>query len=196
MAAYWNDYEDEFDDECRGESDDCEDDFSVRAHRSSYEPEPSRAEIKSIILEVMGEENVTPSQVPNEGGFSMDKADYSKRYFETKGFAWFCCPRKHNRWPSAHSWCYMDLKKQEICYRDQQKCRKDSCETEVQPGFTEESVEKMARYAVKQFLIRTGRRPRGRRVPRGDDGDMKTDGGPHDQSRCGKCQRLGRSCWQ
>ena len=185
MAGFWEDDLDDFD-----ESD-------IRdSPRRPYEPEPSQDEIKEIILEIMRGENVTPSQVPYEGAFSIDSASYSKRYFETKGFAWFCCPMQHNRWPSAHSWCYLDLKKQEICYRDQQNCRKDNCETAVQPGFTEEAVEKMARYAVKQFLIRTGRKSRGPRAARNDDDGMMTNGGPHDERRCGKCQRLGRSCWQ
>ncbi len=164
--------------------------------RKSYEAEPSSAEIKRIILEVMTEEGVLPSQVPNESGFSMASSSYSKRYFETKGFAWFPCPRNHNRWASAHAWCFLDLKKQEICYRDKQNCKKGGCETAVNPGFTEESVTRMANYAVTQFLIRTGRRARVRRNVGGDDGLVQTEGGPHDQARCGRCRRLGHSCWQ
>ena len=163
--------------------------------RNQYEKEPSAAEIKEIILAVMAEERVLSSQVPNEGGFSVASASYSKRYFETKGFAWFSCPKQHNRWPSAHSWCFLDLKRQEICYRDKQNCRKDSCETPVNPGFTEEAVKKMAQYAVKQFLIRTGRMTRTPREGR-DDGGLGTEGGPHEEERCGRCRRLGRSCWK
>ena len=162
-------------------------------HRSSYEPEPSASDIQSIILKVMTAEGVYPSQIPNEMGFSVACASNSKRYFETKGFAWFCCPKNHNRWPSAHSWCFLDLKKQVICYRDTQQCRKNQCETPVNPGFTAEAVEKMAKYAVNQFLIRTKRMVRSPKFG-GDDGGMMTDGGPHDQARCGKCLRLGRSC--
>ena len=185
MAMFWDDDED----------DDDLLEAGGQGNRSPYEPEPSEDEIRDIILEVMREGDVTPVQIPNEGRFVIERAEHSKRYFETKGFAWFCCPEGHNRWPSAHSWCFLDLKKQVICHRYTQDCRKNKCETSVDPGFTEEAVEKMAKYAVKKFLTRTGRRARSPKLG-GNDGDRKTEGGPHDEDRCARCRRLGRSCWQ
>ena len=62
-------------------------------------------------------------------------------------------------------------------------------------GFTAETMEKMVRFVVNQFLIHTKRKVRSPKLG-GDDGGMMTDGGPHDQARCRKCLRLGRSCRQ
>ena len=141
----------------------------------------------------MAKENVKEKDIPQEGPFTSPKHhSSSKRYFETKGFAWFSCPKKHHRWPSAQSWCFIDLKTQTICYRDRQKCKK--CESESAPEFTEESIERMAAYVVKKFLIKMKRlHP----VYSGSSTDTaQTQGGPHDEVRCGKCRRLGRSCWK
>ena len=143
----------------------------------------------------MAEKGVRTEHIPNERPFRSpeDAGRHSKRYFEVKGFAWYCCPTRDNRWPSAHSWCCLDLKKQAICDRDAQDCRK--CESEVNPEFTEESLERMAEYAVKRYLIKTGEL-HAVFNPKLDDGDRETQGGPHDEERCGKCKRLGRSCWK
>ena len=143
----------------------------------------------------MAKEEVKEENVPMEGPFiSPNKASDSKRYFEAKGFAWFSCPQKHNRWPSAHSWCFIDLKTQSICYRDNQGCRK--CDSTIAPEFQRESVERMARYVVKKFLRRTGRRPIGKHSHHSASAPEEIQGGPHDVQRCGKCKRLGRSCWK
>ena len=161
--------------------------------RSSYQPEMSTAAIKKIIQDAMARENVKEKDIPEEGPFiSPAHAQSSKRYIEVKGFAWFSCPKKHHRWPSAQSWCFIDLKRQEICYRDYQKCKK--CNSGASPEFTRESIEKMAQYAVKRFLIKTKRL-----VPEFNPSNASTDetqGGPHDEGRCGRCNRLGKSCWK
>ena len=106
-------------------------------------------------------------------------------------------PSSNHRWSSAHSWCYIDLKQQRICYRDEQKCRKNDCEMPVSPEFSEAEIEKMAEYAVSQFFMRLGRK-KGRRGG-GWRGWAETFTGandkPHDQKRCGRCKRLGRKCW-
>ena len=153
----------------------------------------SKAAIKKIIRDAMAEKGVEERDVPDEAPFiSPAYAQSSKRYIEVKGFAWFSCPKKHHRWPSAQSWCFIDLKEQEICYRDNQKCKK--CNSGASPEFTRESIEKMAQYAVKKFLIKTKRL-----VPEFNPSNASTDetqGGPHDEGRCGKCKRLGRSCWK
>ena len=161
--------------------------------RSSYQPEVSSEAIRDIIKAAMEAENVRERDIPTEHYFaSPEDGANSKRYFEVKGFAWFVCPRNDNRWPSAQSWCFMDLKKQAICYRDKQDCKK--CESKASPEFTEEALKRMAEYAVKSFLIRTGKRHHEYR-PRGDM-DGAVGGGPHDEERCARCRRLGRSCWK
>lgn len=98
----------------------------------------------------MAAEKVKKEDTHENTPFTMPKnADNSKRYFEVKGFAWFSCPERHKRWPSAHSWCFLDLKEQEICYRDKQKCNK--CNLSAKPEFQKESIKKMAKRAVKML---------------------------------------------
>ena len=160
--------------------------------RSSYQPDVPPDAIRDIIKAAMVAKGVREQDIPTEHYFaSPEDGANSKRYIEVKGFAWFVCLRKDCRWPSAQSWCFMDLKTQSICYRDKQECKK--CESEASPEFTREALERMAEYAVKSFQIRTGRERR-EYHPRSTDTE-DTQGGPHDEGRCGKCQRLGHSCW-
>ena len=160
---------------------------------SDYVPEPPVAKIKEAILKVMKQENVHPDDIPPEPApqFPAD-VSHSKRYFNTKGCAWFSCPQKHHRWPSAHGWCYLDLKKQEIRFRFKQKCKK--CDQEAPPEFSLEAVKIMATYAVKQYLKRIGKKVEGSAATR--EGPVIEDGKPHDEARCGMCQHQGRSCWK
>ena len=132
------------------------------------------------------------ADIPQKKSLDLENLGRSKRYFDTKGFAWFRCPQKQKDWPSVRAWCVIDLKLQEICHRYYQKCNK--CDSKAYPNFTVESLKKMAEYAVKQFLIRTGRLSPSAHVPHIDTGITK--GGPHDEERCGKCKSLGRSCWK
>jgi len=190
-----DEYSDEEETEEESESDE---EFGSKPRSGGYKPEPSKAEIREIIRSVMEEEDIYYYDIPKEEQpFHPSMATkHSFRYYSTKGFAWFCCPTGHHRWPSAHSWCYLDLRKQRICsYRYQQKCKK--CDKSVDPEFSVEAVESMARYAVLQFQIRTGQKKRVPRVPRSFDGDGRmTNNKPHHEDKCAKCQELGRSCWK
>ena len=189
--------EEETEEDCTEDEDETESDEELRPKLRSggYMPEPPAAEIKEIINDIMEEEEVYPMDIPREGLFHPAKVNKkSLRYYSTKGFAWFCCPKRHHRWPSAHSWCYLDLRKQKICtHRYKQQCK--VCDTSVSPEFSSEAIEHMARYAVEQYLYRTGLRKRTYRGPREGDGRM-TNNKPHDEERCTKCQELGRSCWR
>ena len=118
-----------------------------------YEPEPAEAEVKELILMTMAEKDLSPSQIPREQVFELSIVTRnSKRYFCTRGFAWFLCPNEH-RWKSSYSWCYLDLKTQKICYRYEQVCK--NCRTPVKPVFSLEAIENMARYSIKLYLIHT-----------------------------------------
>lgn len=159
---------------------------------SKYAPEISAAAIRQIIMDAMAEKNIKQKDIPEGVFISPRKTQNSKRYLEVKGFAWFSCPKQHHRWPSAQSWCFVDLKKQSIRYRDRQKCKK--CNSEAAPEFSADSIEKMAEFVVRKYLIKTGKlRP----VYHPHSAEWEeTQGGPHDEGRCGKCRRLGRSCWK
>lgn len=92
--------------------------------------------------------------IPEEEPFiSPQNSQHSKRFQEVTGFAWFSCPKKHHRWPSAQSLCFIDLKMQTICHRGSQKCRK--CNSNALPEFTQEAIAKMARCAVTKIQLAT-----------------------------------------
>ena len=140
----------------------------------------------------MEENGINKKDIPEETPFTLSLDLYrSERYYEVKGFAWFSCPEKDKGWPSAHSWCVIDLKKQIICFSYTQDCNR--CESEANPKFPDESLEKMAQYAVKKYKIKTGElaavfNPRIEET-RGDP-----ERGPHDEMRCSKCRALGYTC--
>ncbi len=161
--------------------------------RVKYAPEPSAAVIKETILDIMKEHRVHPQDIPPEPKphFPCELLG-SLRYFNTKAFAWFSCPKRHKRWPSAHAWCYLDLKEMEICYRFLQEC--NQCNKDAQPEFSVESVKRMATFAVQMYLRRTGKLVREDHSFHSEP--LTAEGKPHDEDRCGKCQYLGRSCWK
>lgn len=161
------------------------------SNRPDYKPEISRDDIKSIIQEAMDAEDITTDEIQWEHRFTSPRnVRYSERFFAVHGFAWFRCPHEDRCWPSAHSWCFIDLKKQKICYRYKQGCKK--CEGKVKPEFIEPAITRMARHVVKRYLIRIGELE----VPPPNDTDSRmTKGGPHDQKRCDKCKEAGHSCW-
>ena len=135
----------------------------------------------------MAKKGVKEEDIPRENPFtSPDNAQDSVRYIEVKGFAWFHCKKNHE-WASPHSWCFVDLKTQTICYRDTQQCRE--CSAKTAPEFTQESLEKMAEFVVQKFLVKTKKI---RSVCRHKIAALR---GGHIQQNCGKCKRLGRGCW-
>jgi len=163
---------------------------------------------RDIIVEVMEEKDVDPSDIPRDDTINIDndhdlessRIKSSKRYFLVKGFAWF---KKHEQpdgtsqcsrtWPSAHSWCIVDLKMQRIGRRLSQKCQ--ICEGSALPEYDNEALKQMAEYAVRSYLRLTGRLERD---PLGDWSDVSNvidSNQPHDEGRCEMCKILGRSCW-
>ncbi len=102
----------------------------------------------------------------DEGDFtSPENHKNSLRYYEFKGFAWFTCREQHEpdspdikirRWASARSWCFIDLKKQEICYRDTQECKVDNIVAQPGPEFTEEVIQRWPNGWSRGFCLRLG----------------------------------------
>lgn len=164
---------------------------------------------QAVIADVMENKGVSVAEIPNERNFDpkhLDRIENSKRYFRCKAFARFgdhvhmktrltIC---HRHWASAHAWCIMDLKTQQIIYYFSQKCQ--TCEGSANPDFDDEALQRMANWAVDAFLRRTGRL---RRDPFDLTDlyhvlnlDLDDSKGPHDESRCDMCIKLGRSCWK
>ena len=110
---------------------------------------------------------------------------------EVKGFAWFYCSC-NRQWPSAHAWCIVDLNELTISLPlpTQQACR--DCESWIYPNFDGEAIKRMAAYAVKCCLIKMGLLDK---EPSMDTDRIDTQG-PHDEERCRKCIKKGRSCWK
>ena len=161
---------------------------------SWYEPEISPEAIKAIILEEMKANNVEVEDIPTEPHISPSDLHLkdSERYYDKEVFALFACPEEDNYWKSAHAWGVVDLKEQIICYRYKQWCQE--CESEAYPEFPEEVIRKLAKFAVKWFLI-LSHRLKYERPDTGADTDGM-GGGPHDEKRCERCKRLGHSCWK
>ena len=150
-----------------------------------------------VISSVMDSKQVLPHEIPEESNRLVDPDDLdsingSKRYFRARGFAEFDvhqgCQRK---WRSAHVWVIMDLKTQRITHYYQQSCK--HCECKVYPEFEEEALQRMANWAVDEYLHRSRRvrRTAIRRDPIPDEYQCER---PHDYDRCDMCKRLGRPC--
>ena len=153
----------------------------------------------AIIQEVMAEHNINTENVPSERhikDFTVpSNISGSKRYFNTKGFALFHphpnCKRK-DKWGSPHSWSVMDLKTQTFRHHFRQGCK--MCENKIEPHYDDEAIQKMAEWACREYQIRMKiiERP----VFTARDDSVGHSNGPHDESRCGMCQELKRSCWK
>lgn len=159
-----------------------------------------------MIGEVMEEKGVRPSEIPQESNIDptdLVSINQSWRYFKTKAFASFNahagnsdrrCPRT---WKSAHAWCVLDLKEQQIVHKLSQDCQ--SCNGHSMPDFDRESVRKMAEFAVDLYLKRSGKKPwevRSTPFDFDDFYDALDERPPHDEKRCEMCRKLGRSCWK
>lgn len=158
----------------------------------STEEEISDETFKTIFLEVMATNKITAEHIPVEDPFKYSRRKVleksSARYFAVKGFAKFSCPQ-HRVWPSAHSWCFVDLKAQSICHRYTQSCKR--CNYKVEPRYVDEDVVlNMAQYVVNQFLYRIGWKTR----PKRSKDARITNNKPHDTRRCSRCKDKKRNC--
>ena len=150
----------------------------------------SRSTSQSIIKEAMASENIIARRIPYEKPFTNpDAAQRSRRYFEVRGFAWFVCEQKH-RWSSVYSWCFIDLKRQKICYRDTQQCKE--CDAEAKPWFPDDSLTRMAEFVVYKYC-KLMHLPSSKVVNELTAGKRS---GSHYEEGCGRCKRRGQSCTQ
>ena len=155
-----------------------------------------------VIAEVMSENDIDPldvSHAKDRGPFDPDNPQSirgSQRFILVRGYAWH---RQHESptgcsrwWASAHSWCVIDLKKQKIIHGYGQYCKK--CGGKSTPSFEEEAKRRMAEYACRTHLYRTGRLRGGHRsFPNMTDLSGVREG-HHDMLRCDMCKLLGHSC--
>lgn len=160
---------------------------------------------QQVIDEVMSENGVTTQEIPEEHGVDptdLSSISQSRRYFKTKAFASFGVHSASSRmctrsWKSAHAWCVLDLKKQQIAHKLTQDCQ--SCNGRSDPQFDREAMKRMADYAVDLYLKRSGRKSWPTSSDPYDFDDMLfalDDRPPHDEARCEMCRKLGRSCWK
>ena len=152
---------------------------------------------RRVIAEVMREEGLQSADIPQEPEVNpeiLEQIRGSKRYFRCKAFASF---ESHdgcgNSWKSAHAWCVLDLKEQCIVHHWCQGCQQ--CEGKSSPSYDEQSVRRMAKFAVKVCLIRLGRREDDRSAAFDLSDLERVLQGPHDETRCEMCQTLGHRCW-
>lgn len=161
--------------------------------------------VKEVIEAAMREENIETTDIPDDlhidpSNVRQVRTRDCKRYCICRAFASFdshADPRpikerdNHtNTWKSAHAWCTIDLKRQRIAHRWSQQCR--ICEGESYPWYDKEALQRMARFAVKMYLIKTGKIE----VKKSEDTDDSDNhrGRPHQEKRCAMCKQLGHSC--
>ena len=148
---------------------------------------------REILQEAMSKYGLEARRIPRERAFNFRNIKAiqkrSRRYIEAQGFARFQCRRMHKKWPSAHSWCFFDMKKQTICYRYSQDCKK--CNLSDTPMFSEATLRSMADHAARRLCKRLGvahqvrpTRARATAVTRRF----------HDKRRCEKCTIFKRRC--
>ena len=141
----------------------------------------------------MEKHGIKTKDIPSEKMFSPRRIKSihkrSKRYIEAKGFAWFKCHHKHRKWPSANAWCIFDLKKQKICYRYSQDCKK--CNLSKKPVYSEATLERMADFAVRKLSTRLGYPCAGPTTAKNLSMLTKKF---HDRHRCEKCTIFKRRC--
>ena len=114
--------------------------------------EPSKKDIKKIILKVMNVKKLSPqADIPNENKFDQFRVNpYSKRYFKVKELARLYCPHCKLTENSGLQ-CYIDLKTQTICHRVTVACR--HCRSWMNLQFSPEAIEKMAMISVNKFFM-------------------------------------------
>ena len=88
------------------------------------ECQAAEVDIDAIIREVMSENKISPSEIPEEKPFELSRfiksfrrrKKWSKRYFKGHARGEFKCAEATcgNTWTSPYSWCVLDLKKQAI----------------------------------------------------------------------------------
>jgi len=163
-----------------------------------------------VIAKVMEEKGVLTHFIRREARTDpgdLEAVKKSRRYFRVKGHANFEEHQKSgggycsHTWHSAHAWCVMDLKGQELVLTFGQECKQ--CEEMVHPEFNKDALEEMAEYAVNSYLRIIGKLPQpqyksdyeNKSLDVSDD-KFEYGGNPHDEQRCKLCQRLGHSCWK
>ena len=149
---------------------------------------------RGVLQEAMQKYGIKEEMIPTERPFNARKIKNinkrSKRYIEAKGFAMFKCRREHRKWPSAHSWCFFDMKHQTIRYRYSQDCKK--CNLSGTPKFSEAVLAEMADYAARKLSKRLGVRLQ--RRPAKPKKRMPLTMKFHDSWRCEKCTIFRRKC--
>jgi len=163
-----------------------------------------------VIARVMKEKGVLTRLIRREDGTDpndLEAVKKSRRYFRVKGHADFGGHQKSgggycsHTWHSAHAWCVMDLKGQELVLTFGQECKQ--CEEMVHPEFDEDALEEMAEYAADSYLRIIGKLPQPQDISDDEnesmdesDNEFEYGGNPHDGQRCELCQMLGHSCWK
>ena len=167
-----------------------------------------------VIEQVMEEYGLTPEEIPEEvpsdddsdeptfdpksfkeNSVLMKLRKKSKRYFHTRAFAEFDCENCDRHWPSARGWSVMDLKDRNLCVLFDQDCAKKKCmriKAKAEPVYEDESMRRMAEFAVKKCLFRLYP-AKFKSDPTRNDGLKKTSGAHH-EDKCQACKSLGFNC--
>ena len=164
----------------------------------------AEVDVDAIIVEVMEENEISPSDIPEERPFELGwffgklrhRKRWSKRYYKGRAKGEFKCRDDDcaNTWSSPHSWCIIDLREQTIVMKFKQKCikvkekhviKEDPDYVGEYPTYTDEnSVRKMVQWAVNLYLAK--------KPMESTDGHAPT--AKHPCHLCEMCKLLKRPC--
>ena len=124
----------------------------TKHQRTELKLEPSKRNIKKIILKVTKAKKLSPqTDIPNEIMFDLSRVNpYSKRYFEVEEWALLTCPHCKLT-ESSYLQCCIDLKTQIIFNRINVAC--GVCSSWMNSQFSPEAIEKMALSSVNKFFM-------------------------------------------
>ncbi len=164
----------------------------------------------AIICEVMEENGISPSDIPEERTFDLERfirslrhrKKWSKRYYKGRAKGEFKCGDDEcaNTWTSPHSWCIVDLREQTILMTFKQKCIKvkerhvkadPDYEGEDPTYIDENSVRRMVQWAVNLHLYMIGKLLEKPKQELPDDHAHTAKHPPH---LCQMCKLLKRRC--
>ena len=172
----YNDYDgyDDYDeDEEEGEEDDCDDPWD------------------NTLTEQ--EENDIIARTIKIHKINVKKYDHQKlKYFTVRGEGLFECEGCDNRWTSHNATIKVDLFKKSIARKFTQRCK--YCPKQwATPSFTDDRFEEIMDKVAEKYE---------KRMVEDDENEQPvfiiagSNGKPHLQKYCEKCQELGKPCWK
>ena len=181
----YDDYDnyDDYDDYEEDDYDDCDDEEEgENVHNDPWDNTLSEQEEDNIIARTIKIHKI-----------NVKKYDHQKlKHFTVRGEGLFECGACDNRWTSHNATIKVDLYKKCIARKFTQRCK--LCPTQwLTPSFTDDRFEEIMEKVAEKYE---------KRMVEDDENEQPvfiiadSNGKPHLQKYCEKCQELGKPCWK